>query len=329
MARSDTVIRNTRPAAKPTKVSDEKGLFLLVQPSGGKLWRLKYRMAGKELKLSLGRYPEVSLKEARRRRDEARRMIAEGVDPAAAKREAKSRAEAEKANTFAAVADEYLTKRAREGREAVTINKSRWLVTLFSTSVREAVVGSITPAQLLASLKVVEARGRLETARRMRSLVGRIFRYAVATSRADGDPSSVLRGALTAPRVKHHSAVLDPVRVGQLMGCIDAYSGSPLVRLALQLTPHVFVRRGELRAAEWSEIDLDSAEWTIPAAKMKMRQPHRVPLFRQAVQILESAKFLTLGQRYVFSSLHTGERAMSENTINVALRRAWASARTR
>ncbi|MDP3675980.1 MAG: integrase arm-type DNA-binding domain-containing protein [Novosphingobium sp.] len=321
MALSDTVIRNAKPGAKPSKISDEKGLFLLVQPSGGKLWRMKYRFAGKEQKLSLGRYPDVSLKEARKRRDEARIMIASGTDPAAAKREAKLEAQSEATDTFAAVADEYLAKCSREGREAVTINKSRWLANLFSPEVRDARIGSISPAQLLAALKVVEAKGHFETARRMRSLAGRIFRYAVATSRAEGDPSALLRGALTAPVVKHHSAVVDPKRVGELLVCIDEYSGSPLVALALKLTPHVFVRPGELRAAEWSEVDLDAAVWTIPAAKMKMRQAHRVALSAQAVAILESARALTAGQRYIFSSLHTGERPMSENTINVALRR--------
>lgn len=155
----------------------------------------------------------------------------------------------------------------------------------------------------------------------MRSLAGRIFRYAVATSRADGDPSALLKGALVAPVVKHHSAVVDPERVGELLACIDEYSGSPLVGLALKLTPHVFVRPGELRAAEWSEIDLDAAVWTIPAAKLKMPQAHRIPLSAQAVAILKSANALTAGQRYIFSSLHTGERPMTENTINVALRR--------
>ena len=321
MALTDTVIRNAKPGVKPWKLSDEKGLFLLIQPSGGKLWRFKYRIAGKEQKLSVGLYPDVSLKEARNRRDEARAMVAAGADPAAAKREEKLEAELQGANTFASIADEYLSKSSREGREAVTINKSRWLLGLFSPGVRNAPIASITPAQLLSSLKAVEAKGHLETARRMRSLAGRIFRYAVATSRADSDPSAVLRGALTTPKVKHHSAIVDPKRVGELMACIDAYSGSPLVRIALQLTPHVFVRPGELRAAEWSEFSLGSAVWTIPAAKMKMRQAHRVPLSRQVIAILESATTLTATQKYVFSSLYSGVRPMAENTINMALRR--------
>lgn len=321
MALTDIAIRALVHGAKPIKKADEKGLFLLLQPSGGKLWRFKYRFNGKEKKLGLGRYPDVSLKEARRRRDEARQTLAMGTDPGEEKKQVALAAALNAANSFEAVGEEYLEKMSREGREAVTINKSRWLASLFSTSIKQSPIASISPAELLASLKTIEAKGHHETARRMRSFAGRVFRYAIATSRAERDPSADLRGALITPRVKHHSAILDPKRVGQLLCCIDDYGGSPLVRLALQLTPHVFVRPGELRSAEWSEVDLSKAIWTIPAEKMEMRQPHRVPLSSQALAIFDSTKALSANQRYIFSSLYSGQRPMSENSINMALRR--------
>ena len=321
MALTDTTIKSAKHGPKPSKLADGKGLFLLLQPSGGKLWRLKYRIMGKEKKLALGIYPDVTLKEARRRRDEARCVIAEGQDPGEMRRLALLGAKLNMATTFKAVADEYLDKASREGREAVTIKKSRWLLSLLERRIGALPIADITPAQLLESLRDVEAKGHLETARRMRSLAGRVFRYAVATSRASGDPSNLLRGALTVPKVTHHSAILDPKAVGELLLAIDGYKGQPLTALALKLTPHVFVRPGELRRAEWQEFDLGGAVWTIPAEKMKMRDAHVVPLSGQALALLQSAQTISGGQRYVFSSLYPGNRPMSENTINAALRR--------
>ncbi|MDE2442076.1 MAG: integrase arm-type DNA-binding domain-containing protein [Betaproteobacteria bacterium] len=321
MALSDTAIRAAKPGPKPIKLADERGLFLLVQPSGGKLWRLKYRFEGKEKKLSLGRYPDVSLKDARLRRDAAREKVASGIDPGIEKRQAKVQAEVDASSRFEAIANEYLAKAEREGREAVTIKKSRWLLSLLTPSLGQKHVGEISPQELLEALRVIEGKGHLETARRMRSLAGRIFRYAVATGRAQIDPSSVLRGALTAPRVRHHSAILNPEAAGRLLLSIEHYVGQPLVHLALKLTPHVFVRPGELRRAEWTEVDLEVGVWTIPAEKMKMRQPHKVPLSRQARTIFEAAHALSKDQKYIFSALYPGDRPMSENTINAALRR--------
>ncbi|MCF8707719.1 tyrosine-type recombinase/integrase [Rhizorhapis sp. SPR117] len=321
MALTDTAIRQAKHGPKPIKLSDERGLFLLLQPSGGKLWRLKYRIAGKEKKLSLGTYPDVSLKDARKRRDEARASIAAGVDPAVERKAELQAAKLGASNTFKSVADEYIAKAAQEGRASVTIGKSRWLLSLMERDIGQRPIAEITPAELLNALRKVESKGHLETARRMRSLAGRIFRYAVATSRASSDPSSLLRGALVAPKVTHHSAVLEPKAVGELLRAIDGYQGQPLTCIALKLTPHVFVRPGELRRAEWDEFDLDKAVWTIPAEKMKMRDPHVVPLSAQALALLQCAKGLSAGQRYVFSSLYPGNRPMSENTINAALRR--------
>lgn len=278
MALTDVAIRGAKHGAKPIKLADEKGLFLLLQPSGGKLWRLKYRVFGKEKKLGLGRYPDVSLKEARRRRDEARALIANGIDPGAQKQAEALAAKLNAGTTFKSVGDEYLEKASREGRAAVTIGKSRWLLSLMEPDLGSRPVADIAPAELLGAIRKVEAKGHLETARRMRSLAGRIFRYAVATSRATSDPSSMLRGALTAPKVKHHSAIIEREQVGALLRAMEGYEGQPLTCIALKLTPHVFVRPGELRRAEWAEFDLESAVWNIPAEKMKMRDPHVVPL---------------------------------------------------
>ena len=321
MALTDIMIRNAKHGAKPIKLADDRGLFLLVQPSGGKLWRLKYRLAGKEKKLSLGTYPDVPLKEARKRRDDARNLIASGTDPAVVKRLDANAAKIGVANTFKSVGDEYITKSEKEGRAAVTIGKTRWLLSLMERDIGQRPIAEITPAELLATLRKVETKGHLETARRMRSLAGRVFRYAVATSRATSDPASLLRGALIAPKVKHHSAILEPVAVGALLRALDGYQGQPLTCLALMLIPHVFVRPGELRRAEWKEFDLDNATWTIPADKMKMRNPHVVPLSTQALAILDRAQAISAGQQFVFSSLYPGKRPMSENTINAALRR--------
>ena len=321
MALTDAAVRNAKPAQKPVKMFDERGLFLLVQPSGGKLWRLKYRFLGKEKKLSLGRYPDVTLKMARERRDEARTILANGADPAGVKAQLSHEKREAAQNTFGKIADEYVAKIEKEGRAAVTIGKTRWLLSLMRRDLGSRPITDITPAELLTALQRVEAKGHHETARRMRSLSGRVFRYAVATSRATADPSALLRGALIAPTVKHHSAILDPKAVGELLRAIDGFSGQPLTCLALRLTPHVFVRPGELRRAEWQEFDLERCVWTIPADKMKMRDPHLVPLSRQAKELLEAARSISSEQRYVFSSLYPGNRPMSENTINAALRR--------
>ncbi len=226
MALTDTAIKAAKHGPKPIKLFDERGVFLLIQPSGGKLWRLKYRILGKEKKLSLGVYPDVSLKEARKRRDEARTLLANGSDPASVKLEQTKSARRNAANTVKAIADEFIEKSAKEGRAAVTIKKTRWLMSLLEGDLGNRPITEITPADLLEALQKIEAKGHLETARRMRSFAGRVFRYAVATSRATADPSNLLRGALVAPKVTHHSAILEPKAVGELLRAIDGYQGS-------------------------------------------------------------------------------------------------------
>jgi hypothetical protein len=247
MALSDVTVRTAKPKEKPYKLTDEKGLFLLVQPSGGKLWRLKFRIDDKEQKLSLGRYPEVGLKDARIKGKDARREIAAGGNPAAEKKREKAARALSAATTFKAIADEYIDKTEREGRAEATVSKSRWVLSLMETAVGNRPIAEIEPPELLAVLKKLEAEGNLETAKRMRAFASRVFRYAVATGRAKNDPAAPLQGALTAPIRKHHGAILEPKRVGELLRAIDGYEGQPITKIALRFAPHVFVRPGEMR----------------------------------------------------------------------------------
>jgi integrase len=321
MALTDTAIRLAKAGDTDRKLADGKGLYLLVTATGSKLWRLKYRIDGKEKKLALGAYPEVGLKEARAKRDDARKAADAGSDPAVAKREARIAKRIATANTFAAIAEEYISKLEAEGRAGVTIGKTRWLLSKLSPALGSRPIGEITPHELLAVLRTSERAGQRETARRLRSFSSRVFRYAVATARATTDPAQPLLGALVSPVAKHHAAITDPVAFGGLLRAIEGYTGQPVTCLALRFTPHVFQRPGEIRQAEWSEIDFDKAVWTIPAARMKQRQPHRVPLSQQALAILREAETLSGGGRFVFPKLGSPLKPMCENAINGALRR--------
>ncbi|HET7086035.1 MAG TPA: integrase arm-type DNA-binding domain-containing protein [Rhizomicrobium sp.] len=321
MSLTTTAINAARPQARPYKLFDESGLYMSVEPSGGKLWRLKYRYGGKEKKLALGAYPDTGLKEARNRRDAARKLLGDGVDPGAQKKVDKLAKALSAANTFQAIADEYIAKKEREGLAQVTLEKARWLLKLLALKIGSRPISEISVPELLAALRTVEQRGNLETARRMRSFAGRVFRYAIATGRAERDLSSDIRGALTAPTVTHRAAILDPVAVGALLRAIDDYGGQPSTALALRLAPHVFVRPGELRLAEWNEIDFDKAVWVIPGRKTKMRKDHQVPLSRQSLAILKLAQKVSGGRRHVFPSTSSTKRPISENTLNGALRR--------
>ncbi len=321
MALTDTAIRNAKPKEKPYKVADSQGLYLLVNPRGSKLWRVKYRMNGAERKLALGAYPEITLAEARAARDAARRQLAHSVDPNVAKRQARIEASMRAGNSFASVAEELIAKREKEGVSPRTLEKYTWLLKLLGPEFGRRPVAEITPAELLHELKHHERRGRLETAKRMRSFASRVFRYAAATTRAERDPAQLLLGALIQPRVKHFAAITEPTAFGGLLRAIEDYSGDPAVMHALKLTPHLFQRPGELRQMEWAEINFDKAVWTLPSEKMKMRQPHAVPLSRQALAILKSMQGLTGKGKYVFPSVRTRARPISENTVTAALRR--------
>jgi integrase len=314
-------IRALKPQSKPYKLSDGKGLFLLVQPSGAKLWRLRFRHRGIERKLALGRFPDMSLQKARAMRDEAQGQLADGIDPVMEKRRLKLEAALVAATTFRLVADEYIEKMERERKADATLKKARWLRGLFDKDIGHRPVAEITPHELLSVLKRVERRGHHETAQRLREFAGRIFRYSMATLRADRNPADVLRGALTAPQVTHYAAILDPPKVGGLLRSIKGYEGRPETRIALQLAAHLFLRPGELRKAEWSEIDFDAVVWRIPAARMKMKQPHAVPLSTQAVKLLRSLRALQNDGSFLFPALHTAKRSICENTLNSALRR--------
>ncbi len=322
MALNDAAIRALKPTGKVFLLADADGLSIEVAASGAKLWRFRYRVGGRERKISFGRYPEVSLKEARQKRDEARAAIRDGSDPGAERKKAKLLAELSAENTFAAIADEYITtKLVGENKAAITIDKARWLVTHLAPIASLPIV-EIKPQELYAALRRLEGAGKHETARRCRSFASRVFRYAVVTGRAEADPAAMLSGALITPKVKHHAAPIDPAKVGDVLRAIDAYTtGAPITRLALQIAPHVMTRPGELRQALWEEFDLDAAIWRIPAGRMKARRPHAIPLSRQVVAYLREVQEFSGPTGYVFPAFHTTRKPMSENTMNQAFRR--------
>lgn len=326
MPLTDTAIKNAKPGPTTKKLSDGSGLQLWVKPNGAKLWCLAYRdQAGKQQKLSFGPYPDLSLADARAKRGEAKRRLALGTDLRQhANQEKANRALAEanvKANTFAALASELLAKKKREGKASNTIGKREWLYSLAGNAFGRRPIAEITPPEVLKVLQAVESTGRLETARRMRSSIGEVFRFAVATGRATNDPTFALRGALAKPQVKHRAAILEPARFGELLRAIDGFRGQPETVAALKLMALVYQRPGELRKAEWCEFDLDKAVWNIPASRMKMRRDQRVPLARQAVAILRDLHTIMGRGDLVFPGIVSVRKPISENTLNIALRR--------
>lgn len=322
MALKDTTIRALKPREAAYKVADEKGLYLLVTPSGGKLWKLKFRnRMGIEKKLSLGAYPDLSLKGAREARDAARSALAKGVDPAERKQAEKRAARINAANTFASVAEAYIEKNRRDGLADATLDKRDWFRRLVDKSLGHRPIADIQPYEILDTVRVFENARNHEKAHRTLQFIGQVFRYGVANQLVARDPTRDLRGALTSRKPKHLAAILDPKRAGELLRAIDGYDGQPTTMLALKLSPLVFVRPGELRRAEWSEIDLEAAMWRIPAAKMKGRVEHVVPLSKQALEILKQARMFSGQTRYVFPSIRSAKAPMSENTVNAGLRR--------
>lgn len=322
MTLNDTLIKAAKPREKEWKLADERGLYLLVTPSGSKLWRVKFRHLGKEKKLSLGAYPTVTLKQARALRDKAREGLATGSDPALARKKAKATAKLSAAITFGAIANEYIdTKMVREGRAAATINKARWFLEQLESAIGTMPIADVDPQMLLAALKRLESKGRHETAKKCRSFASRVFRYGVATGRCKADPAQLLQGALTAPKARHYAAILEPGKLGELLRAIESFGGEPVTKAALRIAPHVFVRPGELRHAEWSEFNLKEGVWNLPAAKMKARRAHSVPLSRQVRDILIALRAITGAGRYVFPSAYGASRPMSENTVNASFRR--------
>jgi integrase len=296
------------------------GLQLWIFPAGSKLWRLAYRFQGKQKLLALGGYPDVSLQDARTKRDEAKTLVRAGIDPSQARKDEKRERETANA-TFDLVADEYLQKLRREGRADATMTKLEWMLKFARPALGAMNVSAIRPANVLAVLRKVEGRGLYDTADTLRSVIGAVCRYAVATARAEHDPTAPLRGALATPKATPRAAITEPKAFGALLRAIDGFSGQETTRNGLKLMALLFPRPGELRAAEWAEFDIENAVWIVPAKRMKMRREHRVPLSRQVLAVLQAQQVVSGGGAFVFPSVRTPRRPMSENTLNAALRR--------
>lgn len=319
MSLTDTAIRNAKPGKKPIKLFDERGLFLLVTPTWGKWWRFKYRFDGKEKQLSFGVYPEVGLKDARERRDDARKQVAAGIDPGEHRKAQKSGRADRAANSFEVVAREWFAKYSTTWAANHGDRIIRRLERDIFPWIGGRPVAEITAPELLTVVRRIESRGALETAHRALANCGQVFRYAVATGRAERDPSGDLRGALPPVKGEHFAATTEPKRVAEILRAMDGYEGTLTVRCALRLAPLVFVRPGELRKAEWADIDLDGAEWRYTATKTNT--PHIVPLSRQAVEVLRELQPLTGRGRFVFPGARSNARPMSDNAILAAMRR--------
>jgi integrase len=319
---SDAACRAAKAAEREYKLSDGGGLYLLVKPNGTRLWNQAYRFAGKQKKLSHGSYPTVSLADARRLRDEAKKLLASGVDPGANKRIQRLAAVTSAGDTFGGLAAEYLARIEDEGAAPATVSKNRWmLIDLAGPSLGTRPIADITPAEILVLLQQIERTGRRETARRLRSVIGTVFRLAVATLRAKDDPTLPLRGALKAPKVKHRAAITDEKRLGALLAAIDDYDGWPTLRCALQFAALTFARPGEVRGAVWDEMDIENAVWRIDGKRTKVRRPHDVPLSRQALDVLREVKEVARASTLVFPSIRSNKTPLSENAMNSALRR--------
>lgn len=321
MPLSDAACRSAKSAEKPYKISDGGGLHLLVEKNGSRLWRQAYRFDGKQKLIALGAYPAVSLADARTGRDANKALLAKGIDPSAQRKLDRSAARIARANTFRIVADELIAKFEAEGDDPKTIEKKKWLLDFINADLGDRPIAEIKASELLDVLRKIERRGRYDTARRARSISGRVFKYAISTNRAERDPSTDLAGALIAPKVNHRAAITEPKAVGALLRAIDDIDGQITTRAALQLIALTFVRPGELRHAEWMEFDLQDAVWNIPKEKMKMPRPHKVPLSRQAIAIINDLRKVTGTSRYLFPQIRSWHRPISDGTLNAALRR--------
>lgn len=321
MPLTDTFVRQVKPSGKAAGDShaDGGGMYLLVKPSG-KYWRMDYRFAGKRKTLALGVYPAVTLAQARRRRDDAKAQLADGVDPSVSKREEKLARKMVAENTFEKVAMQWLHATAADRKEITQQKVQTWLEKDIFPSIGKLPISTIGPRDVLAMARKMEERGANESAKRLVQICGQVFRYAVAEGSAERDVTQDLKGALQKAEKRHYAAITDPAQLAPLLRAMDGYSGHIYSRTALLLTPLLFVRPGELRKAEWSEIDFEAAEWRIPAAKMKMKSDHIVPLSTQAIELLRQIHPISGHGKYVFPSIRTGERPMSENTVSAALR---------
>jgi len=321
MPLTDSEIEGFEPRARSYKRSDSHALYVFITPNGSKLWRMSYRFDGKQKTLSFGSYPIVSIEEARELRTRAKRLLRQDIDPGAVQRSRKARRHGRAPTTFDVIADEFLEKRRLEGLAETTLSKKAWLLEFARQELGVMPITDIRPRDVLVVLRAVEAKGNYETAKRLRTTIGEVFRFAVATLRAETDPTPVLRGALISPKVRHMPAIVDAPKFARLVRAIWVYEGRGRTASALKLMALLFPRPGELRKATWSEIDLNRSTWTIPAERMKMRREHKKPLPPAAVQIL-----MDLGGRndpadLVFPAVTSPVRPMSENTMNLALQR--------
>ena len=314
-------IQKARPKDRPYKLSDGGGLHLLVETTGRKLWRLRYHFDAKEKMISLGSFPEVSLADARSKRDEARKLLEAGSDPSRKKKLDKIAAATSARNTFGAIAEEHLQNLQEGGAAETTMIKNRWYLQKLAAPLTSLPIADITPAEILHLLKRIEKSGRRETARKVRSAIGSVFRLAITTLRATNDPTFPLRGALLKPNVQHRPAITDEAKLGALLAAIDEYDGWPTIRAALQLIVLTMTRPIELRFMRRSEIVWPKAMWRIPAERMKMRRPHDVPLSTQALAVLRDIWPLSEHQELVLPSIRSLLRPLSENAMNSALRR--------
>ena len=322
MPLTDTRLRQLKPQGKPYKVADGGGLLIHVTPNGSKLWRLRYRFDGKEKLASFGAYPEVSLARAREKRLEAKTLLTEGIDPMALAKAEKAEQAAITEHTFENIAAELVQKLQREGKAETTLSKKQWLLNMANADFGSKPISTIAPATILATLRKVEAKGNYETAKRLRSTIGQVFRYAVATARAETDPTYALRGALIAPKVSHMAAATTRDEFAEVVRAVWAYeSGSPSTRTALKLMALLYTRPGEMRLALWDEFDLEKATWIIPASRTKMRREHVKPLPAMAIELLQKLRNDTGSNYRVFPSSISRDKPISENTMNQALRR--------
>lgn len=318
---TDMQVKNAKPKAKAYKLADGGGLYLEVTPVGSKLWRMKFKQAsGKESRLSFGAYPEVGLTQARSSRATARQLRANDIDPGQAKREAKILRSAAVAHTFEAVARDWLRKTAVDRAESTQAKNTAWLEKNVFPYIGSMPISAIRPLDVLGALRKIEARGALESAHKIKQICGKVFRFAVASGLAERDVTVDLRDALATVPAANYAAITEPNEVAKLLRAIHSYTGHPYATAALKLAPILFQRPGELRAMEWAEIDWEKAEWSLPSTKMKMKRGHVVPLPTQAVSVLRRLHAISGHGKYVFPSVRTGSRCMSENTINVALR---------
>lgn len=322
MALKALEIRGFHPKEKPYRKTDDRGLYLEVRPNGSKIWYYKYRAGLKEKRISLGTYPEVTLAEARERRDDCRKQVSSGGDPALDRKKNKIATRLVNGTTFQAVGEDFIQVRlVASGKAEATIEKARWYLDHLTRDLGSRPIAEIEPAEVLHALKKIERAGKRETAVRTRALASRIFRHGVALACCKSDPAALLSGALANPVRKHHAAILEPKVLSELLRAIDAFSGSDVVKYAMKILPHVFLRPGELRQGRWTEIDWEEGIWRIPAERTKLRRQHSVPLSRQVIGYLRELQNITGGFDFMFPGVRSHRRPMSDPAINSAFRR--------